>query len=101
MISLLLGALPFVIRGYAVTAEGILVRRLWWNTVLPRADIRSVEVMPRVMSKSIRTCGNGGMFSFTGFYWNKQLGTYRAYVTDLNRTVVVRMRKRPSVRPVA
>jgi Bacterial PH domain len=97
MIAIPLGGLPFVIRGYIVTAEGILIRRLWWNTVLPTADIISVEVVPKAMSKSLRTCGNGGLFSFTGFYWSKQLGHYKAYVNDLNRTVVVRMKKRPAI----
>ena len=97
LIAILLGCLPFVIRGYIVTEEGILIRRLWWNTVLPKADIISVEVVPHAMRKSLRTCGNGGLFSFTGFYWSKQIGHYKAYVNDLNRTVVVRMKKRPAV----
>lgn len=98
LLAVLLGCLPFVIRGYIITDEGILIRRLWWNTVLPKEDIISVEVAPNAMSKSLRTCGNGGLFSFTGFYWSKQLGHYKAYVNDLNRTVVVRMRKRTAVR---
>jgi Bacterial PH domain len=97
MIAVLLGCLPFIIRGYVVTAEGILIRRLWWNTVLPKADIIAVEAVPNAMRRSLRTCGNGGLFSFTGFYWNKQIGHYKAYVNDLNRTVVVRMKKRPTV----
>ncbi len=92
-----LGALPFIIRGYVVTKDGILIRRLWWNTVLPFADIRAVDAEPLVLSSSFRTCGNGGMYSFTGYYWSKQLGHFRAYVTDLNRTVVVRMSKRTAV----
>lgn len=94
---ILLGALPFVIRGYVVTDEGILIKRLWWNTVLPCDTIVSAEVVPNAMRKSIRTCGNGGLFSFTGFYWSKQLGHYKAYVNDLNRTVVVRTKKRTAV----
>lgn len=97
LLAVLLGCLPFVIRGYVVTDEGILIRRLWWNTVLPKADIISVEVVPNAMRKSLRTCGNGGLFSFTGFYWSKQLGHYKAYVNDLNRTVVVRTKKRTAV----
>lgn len=92
-----LGALPFVIRGYVLTKDGILIRRLWWNTVLPFADMLSVEVEPHALSHSFRTCGNGGLYSFTGFYWNRQLGHFRAYVTDLNRTVVVRLRNRTAV----
>lgn len=97
ILAVMLGALPFVVRSYTVTAEGILIHRLWWNTALPLADILSAEVMPSVMSKSIRTFGNGGMFSFNGFYWNKRLGNYKAYVNDLNRTVVVRTKKRTAV----
>jgi len=46
------------------------------------------------MCKSIRTCGNGGFFSFTGFYWSRKLKSYRAYVTDLRRTVVLRYERR-------
>ncbi len=49
------------------------------------------------MSKSLRTCGNGGFFSFTGFYRNKALGAYRAYVTDLHQTVVLRYSDRTVV----
>lgn len=92
-----LGALPFIVRGYVITKDGILIRRLWWNTVLPFADMVSVEVEPHALSHSFRTCGNAGLYSFTGFYWNRQLGHFRAYVTDLNRTVVVRLRNRIAV----
>ena len=92
-----LGALPFIIRGYVLTKDGILIKRLWWNTVLPFAEMRSVEVEPLALSHSFRTCGNGGLFSFTGFYWSSQLGHYRAYVTDLNRTVIVHMQNRTAV----
>ncbi|MDB6003514.1 MAG: hypothetical protein JWR15_501 [Prosthecobacter sp.] len=92
-----LGALPFIIRGYIVTKNGILIKRLWWNTVLPFAEIRSVEVDPLALSTSFRTCGNGGLFSFTGYYWNNQLGHFHAYVTDLNRTVIVHMTNRTAV----
>lgn len=97
LLAIILICLPFVIRGYVVTDEGILIRRLWWNTALPRDTLVSAEVVPNAMSKSLRTCGNGGLFSFTGFYWNKQIGHYKAYVNDLNRTVVVRTKKRTAV----
>ena len=92
-----LGALPFIIRGYIVTKDGILIKRLWWNTVLPFDEMSSVEVEPLALSHSFRTCGNGGLYSFTGYYWNRQLGHFSAYVTDLNRTVIVRMKNRTAV----
>ncbi|WP_395744334.1 PH domain-containing protein [Prosthecobacter sp.] len=92
-----LGALPFIVRGYVVTKDGILIKRLWWNTVLRFENIRSVEVEPLALCHSVRTCGNGGLYSFTGYYWSKQLGHFRAYVTDLNRTVIVHMKDRTAV----
>lgn len=41
--------------------------------------------------------GNGGLFSFTGWYRNKILGVYRAWVTDLRSTVILRFEKRAVV----
>ena len=94
---IVLGCLPFTIRSYAITEDAILIRRLFWTTRLDRAGLKSAEVVTKAMSKSLRTCGNGGVFSFTGWYWNKTLGKYRAFVTDLNRTVVLRFGARTVV----
>ena len=84
----------FTIRGYTVTPDAILVHRLFWDTRLPREGLVSATFEPKVMNRSLRICGNGGMFSFTGWFWSKKLGRYKAYVTDLNRTVVLRWEKR-------
>lgn len=65
-------------------------KALCWSS----AGLISAEAMPEAMSGSLRTCGNGGAFSFTGWYWSRRLGAFRAYVTDLNRTVVLRFGKR-------
>lgn len=94
---IVLACLPFMIRGYGITDDAILIRRLFWTTRLDRAGLTSAEVMPKVMNNSLRTCGNGGGFSFTGWYWCKTLGFYRAFVTDLNRTVVLRFKNRTVV----
>ena len=91
---ILFGCALFTIRGYSIASDCILVHRLLWATRLPRAGLESVQVEPNAMRGSIRTFGNGGAFSFTGFYYNKPLGSYRAYVTDPRRTVVLRYAKR-------
>jgi len=87
----------YTIRGYTVTPEAILVHRLLWATRLPRERLVSAVSEPGAMKGSLRLCGNGGMFSFSGWFWNKRLGRYRAYVTDLNRTVVLRWEGRMAV----
>jgi hypothetical protein len=96
-LALMLGCGLFTVRGYTITSDAILVHRLLWSTRLPRTGLQSAEFMPGAMGKSIRTCGNGGFFSFSGFYWNKPLKSYRAYVTDQRRTVVLRYEGRTIV----
>ena len=91
---ILFGAALFTIRGYSLSSDSILVHRLLWSTVLPRTGLESAEVDLEAMRGSLRTFGNGGAFSFTGFYYNKRLGSYRAYVTDPRRAVVLRYAKR-------
>ncbi len=91
---LLFGMLPFIIRGYTITHDTILVHRLLWDTKLPRAGLESASAEPDAMRRSLRTFGNGGGFSITGWYYNKRLGSYRAYVTDPHRTVVLRYANR-------
>jgi hypothetical protein len=87
-----IGCALFTIRGYTITPDTILIRRLLWATELPRAGLASAHFVPNAMRWSIQTFGNGGFFSFSGFYWNKALGAYRAYVTDPARTVVMHYR---------
>lgn len=95
--GLVLGAGLVTIRGYTVTADAILVRRLLWSTRLPREGLVSATVEPKAMKGSLKLSGNDGMFSFSGWFWSKKLGRFNAYVTDLNRTVVLRWDKRTAV----
>ena len=91
---LLLLAVPFIIRGYAVSDGVLVIKRLGWNTVFPLAGLQSVEINPHAMRSSVRLFGNGGLFSFTGLYCSKALGNYRAFVNDMDKTVVLRFPKR-------
>jgi len=91
---ILFGTALFTIRGYGISSDSILVHRLLWSTTLSRGGLESAQVEPDAMRGSFRTFGNGGAFSFTGFYYNKRLGSYRAYVTDPRHTVVLRYAKR-------
>jgi hypothetical protein len=91
---LLFGAALFTIRGYTISSDAIIVHRLLWSTHLPRIGLESACVEPDVMRGSLRTFGNGGGFSITGLYYNKRLGSYRAFVTDPHRTVVLRYANR-------
>jgi hypothetical protein len=93
-VVILLCSVPFTIRGYAITADAIVVQRLFWTTRLPLSGLKSATFEPEAMQGSIRLFGNGGLFSICGFFRNKSLGTYRAWVTDPHQTVVLRFQTR-------
>ena len=91
------GSALFTVRGYTLRGDVLLVHRLFWSTRLPLAGLQSAEFHPGAMRGGIRTFGNGGLFSFTGWYRNRLLGSYRAFVTDPQRTTVLRFAGRTVV----
>ena len=88
-LAIVAGAAPFVVRGYTVRDDALLIRRLFWDTRIGLTGLQSARFDPSAMCGSVRTCGNGGLFSFTGWYWNRKIGKYRAFVTDPARAVVL------------
>lgn len=89
-LAILLAAVPFVVRAYGVRDGVLFVRRLFWTTRVPLGELREADVDPQAGASSIRLWGNGGLFSFTGWFRNAKLGRYRAFVTDWQRAVVLR-----------
>lgn len=87
----------FSIRGYIIAPDELAIRRLFWTTRLPLAGLESATAVPGAIRGSRRVCGNGGMFSITGWYSSRSLGIYRAFVTDLKDTVVLRFKTRTVV----
>ncbi len=88
----LFGALPFMVRGYALTESHIEVRRLGWSSVLPLAGLIGVTGEPEGLRGSVRLFGNGGLFGISGWFWNRRIGRFRAYATDPARVVLLRYR---------
>ena len=93
----LAGGVFFVIRGYTVETDMVRVHRLGWESHIPLIGLEDVTVDPEAMSGSIRTFGNGGMFCFAGSFRNRKLGDYRAFATDLKKSVILRFSNRTVV----
>lgn len=93
-ILILLVSYFFMIRGYELDGNRMFVRRLLWRNSIPLDELQSVRVDPTAASGSWKVFGNGGLFSFSGLFRNKSLGTYRAWATDLARTVVLEYPRR-------
>ena len=93
VVSLLAAGL-FMVRGYTVAGDAILVHRLGWSATVPLDGLESATVSPDAVRRASRTRGNGGFFSYTGRFRSRTLGSFRAFVTDHARTVVLRFRDR-------
>lgn len=96
-LAILLGSLLFVVRGYRLDGAQLYVQRLLWETSVDLRGLESVERTPVSWKKSIRLFGNGGLFSVSGTFWNRELGRYRAFVTDHANAVVLRVSGRAIV----
>ena len=98
---MLWGMIPFfalfAVRGYELEGgELVIVYPLRRKRVSLRG-LRDVHADPEAMKRSIRTFGNGGLFGFTGWFHNSTLGSYRAWVTDPHRAVVLDLPDKPVV----
>jgi len=96
-VIVLFTALIFVIRGYIISDDSLLVKRLFWSTVVNLGTLKSVEVDPRAMTGSLRTFGNGGLYSFSGKFRSRKFGSFNAYVTDFKNCVVIKTTTRTVV----
>lgn len=84
-------ALLYVVRAYVVEGPTLYVKRLLWSTRVPLDGLRRVWHDPTACKGSLRVVGNGGLFSFTGLFYNKRLGRYRMYANDFDHAVVLEL----------
>lgn len=96
-LAALVGGVLFSILGYRIDGAHLYVRRPLWETAVDLRELESTEADPDAMKGSIRTFGNGGLFSFTGRYKSKKLGHYRAFVNKAANAVVLRFPDRTVV----
>ncbi len=95
--AIVIGAWLLMVTGYDVTPSDLYVQRPLWYTRIGLAGLAGVWHDPGVCRRSLRVLGNGGLFSFTGIYWNPALGRYRLYATDVKRAVALVVGKRTVV----
>jgi len=87
---IILGAVLFIVGGYRVDSNVLLVERLITSTSVPLAGLTRIWADPSICKGSLRVVGNGGLFSFTGWFQNKTLGRYRLFATDFRHAVVLK-----------
>lgn len=87
----------FAVCGFAVRHRELEIQRLIWKSRLSLKGLRMAYADPEAMKGSFRKAGNGGFLAYTGWFWNRRLGGYRAFVTDPKRCVVLRFEDRTLV----
>jgi hypothetical protein len=96
-LAIVVGTLPFMVNGYVLREDELLIERLGWCNHVPLSTVVSATIDPDAIRGSIRLCGSGGLFGFFGWFRNRKLGVYRAYGTDPARSVVVKLSHRTLV----
>jgi len=94
---ILVAAVPFIVSGYVLREHTLEIRRFGWTTTVPLAGLEKASGDVELLRGSLRVFGNGGLFSISGWFWNRRVGLYRAFATDLSRVVFLKFRDR---RPV-
>jgi hypothetical protein len=95
--AVVLGTLPFSVRGYGLTAESLWIERWGWRHAIPLQDIVSAAADPEALRGSLRLWASGGLFGFFGIFWSRRLGVFRAYCTAPHRSVLIKLRDRTVV----
>lgn len=82
--------IAFAPLGFAVTAGGIVVRRMAGNIWVSHTEIVRIDRIDRHDVRfAIRVWGSGGAFGFFGRFYSRRLGWFRSYVTDGDELILV------------
>jgi hypothetical protein len=73
-----------------VDGEGITIERKLKPVVIKFTEIKSIRIAEAgEMKGAIRTFGNGGLFGYTGYYYNRKLGSMRWHCTQRTNYVII------------
>ena len=67
--------------GYDVDGKQLRIRRLLYSHTIDLRGIKRAERAPAVLRNAVRI-GNGGLFSFSGWFFKRRQGWLRAVATD-------------------
>ncbi len=68
--------------------------------VIPLNSIVCIEALPRERVRghfNIRTYGSGGLFGWLGHFYNKGMGHYEMYATELKNLIIIKTVKKTYV----
>lgn len=90
-LAVIVGSSVMCVRGYVLDEQSLRVKRLFWDTPIELREINSAEHNPSVTEHLTRTWGNGGVYAYVGDFHSDTLGNFKAYVTNWDDAVVLRL----------
>ena len=93
IIAVTVAALAFAPRRYAIDGKKLHVHTLLARFTYDLSNVSEVKRLaaPEVFSPgTLRTFGAGGPFGYYGYFKSQKLGKFLAFVTDLDRLIVLR-----------
>lgn len=80
----------FVPVSFEVRSDGIVVKRIGWDVVISRGEIRGIRrVEPEEARFAWRLFGSGGLFGWFGLFYNGRLGDFWAYAGNREDLVLL------------
>jgi hypothetical protein len=77
-------------KGYAIAGDAVVVERPLRPVRIPLQAIHAVGPLPDgALRGSAKVAGSAGLFGWYGRFWNRRLGSFRAYATRRRGLVLV------------
>lgn len=74
-----------------ITSSGIVLFKLLGHRRFLYSEMADIRLCDLQRSINVRLAGSGGVLGYNGWFYNKQLGRYHAYVGSMFRTVLISM----------
>ncbi len=97
MSILIISTYAYRVISYQITDDELIIKRPFskFDHVIALSEIDSVRLLNKEDFKwTIRTAGNGGLFGYTGYYMNNQLGSFRMFCTNHKNRILVILKAR-------
>jgi len=92
LMSLIIFMFLYMPQKYIVSKEELIIKRIIGDFKVERKKILKVIHPDRsYLSFVVRVFGNGGLFGYTGYFWNKSFGKMHWFVTQRKNYVVIDM----------
>lgn len=73
-----------------ITDDALILHKLLGRLTFPFDKIKTIDIY-QLEGTHARLCGSGGLFGYTGLFYNKQIGKYSSYVGSYRQIFLITM----------